>query len=276
MSDDSILGKPIGQLTPKERMELASHFARNLQTELQKRGFPSFDTVVETVNASALQFQRLFRTAILAFDESHRRVQESIQVPTQHGWYATGDMPVDVIVSCADLLLKDRFHDADRSLVAFYKKHQTAIERALRKHFPSREPLFRAAFKAHRRGEYELSIPIMLTQADGVFYDLVGTQFFQRRKGLPAPMRFAQSFASDLMFSSMLAPLLEGQISAGTKGLKFTRGVLNRHGILHGVIVDYASESNSFRAISLLSYLATTVREAVAAKPPDRHLYLKR
>jgi hypothetical protein len=43
---------------------------------------------------------------------------------------------------------------------------------------------------------------------------------------------------------------------------------------LHGSIVDYASEENSFKVISLLSYLSDIVRDAVQAKPPNQRLKL--
>ena len=45
------------------------------------------------------------------------------------------------------------------------------IEEALIDSYPHRGHLFQQAFEAHREGKYGLSIPVFLTQADGIFWD---------------------------------------------------------------------------------------------------------
>jgi hypothetical protein len=272
MAQDPLLKKTIGQLTPEEHQLFVERLAHTIEDALKQKGFSSFEHFIESITEA---FGASLKTGFEAFNESNRLMKYPIGILAENGWYLSLDMALADTVEVAKLFSEGHVKAANQRMVDFYNKNQSSVEETIRKHFPLRKKIIKAAFEAHRKRNYELSIPAMLTQADGICNDLVGTHLFRKRKGSPATLQFANQFATDVLLSSLLEPLRrEGQIRVDTRRLKTTSGVLNRHGILHGLIVDYASEENSFKVISLLSYLSDIVRDAVQAKPPNHSLKL--
>lgn len=142
-----------------------------------------------------------------------------------------------------------------------------AIEDALVAELPRREKILRQAFAAHRRGDYELSVPVLLIQADGACVDLTDHHFFQKSRNSQLPEVAAHIAATQDAGSAMfLRPIsLELPINASEKArerIAAERGwpawnELNRHQVLHGESVDYGTRLNSLKAISLLNYLVS-------------------
>jgi hypothetical protein len=272
MAQDPLLKKTIGQLTPEEHQLFIERLAQTIEDTLKQKGYSSFDHFIQSITES---FGASLKTGLEAFNETNRLMKYPIGVLAENGSYLSLEMALPDIVEAAKLFSEGHLSAASQRMVDFYKKNQSAVEETIRKHFPLRKKIIKAAFEAHRKRKYELSIPVMLTQADGISNDLLGTHLFRKRKGSPATLQFTNQFATDVFLSSLLEPLRrEGQIRVDTRRLKTTSGVLNRHGILHGSIIDYASEENSFKVISLLSYLSDIVYDAVQAKPPNQRFKL--
>lgn len=159
----------------------------------------------------------------------------------------------------ADAFEDGRAAEADASLSAHFTSQLTEIEEELVKLAPAREKLVRSAFGAHRRGEYELAIPVLLAQTDGISVDATGGSLFRDAEGSPLTAAYVRGIASDEFLSAMLAPLAQKlPINATEKqrGKVENWTALNRHMVLHGEALDYGTEINSLKAISLLNYVA--------------------
>ncbi len=116
------------------------------------------------------------------------------------------------------------------------------------------------AYESHRRSEYELSVPVILAQADGICQELIGIQLYQKRRNVPATATYVQSFATDTLFSALLYPLLVPlPLSAGQHERDDEFDMLNRHQVLHGESFDYGTKKNSLRAFSLIYYVASVL-----------------
>lgn len=267
MSEDTWMHKSFGQLSPEERHLSAQNIVQTIECELKKAGFSSFEHFEESLRSFAMQLSESLKEWITQFQESHRLLKHPISILSQHGWYLSPFMTREESIEIANLLSTDHQVEADKKMMLFFKEHERKIEKSICTQFPDREKLIRLAFKAHRRREYELSIPVMIAQADGMCKQLIGTQLFAKNDGVPSTSRFAEQFASDAFLSSILEPLRQTNIvSANTRDLPSLVGVLNRHGILHGTILDYASQMNSYKAISLLQYVVYFVRDAAKGK----------
>ena len=259
--------KIYGEMNPEERRELVEHLANAAEEGISKIGFTSWDHFAQTVRESAQQFGQLLKFGIDVLIESHRLMKFPIGELAKHGWYMSPDMSVTSIAETGKLFSSGRVLEADQQMVAFFKNNESRIEGTLNEHFPARAPIIKRAFDAHRRGYYELSIPVMLAQADGICFELIGKPLYQKRYSSPLTAHFADRFGAAAVLSPSLEPLRRvGQITVDSKEVQSVPGILNRHGILHGSIIDYATPINSYKVISLLSYLAETVREAAKGK----------
>jgi hypothetical protein len=204
----------------------------------------------------ALEVVQSIQAMAVGLPEHMRRC---CSVLADHGWYADGDFGAGAAGDLAQAFETGNQDWANAELVADYKKRLPEIKTALFERYPHREKILNAAFAAHERGEYELSIPIFLIQADGICNDVTQRLMFvrDRKSGKPAVAQFAENFVSDNFHYAVLAPLTTvHSIASSEKDRSVDFDGLNRHQVLHGESLSYNTELNSFKAISLLSYLS--------------------
>lgn len=111
------------------------------------------------------------------------------------------------------------------------------------------------AFDAHREGKYSLSTPVFLAQADGIWWDEFSKSLFQAQGRVRTAEDYIEEYRSDyfVAFFDIFGEQIPLWISASKRDQSFNQ--LNRHLVLHGEAVDYGTEENSLKAISLLSWL---------------------
>src|SRR6266513_5786199 len=208
--------------------------------------------------------------------ESLAKIQERMkQVPgemaelsvqlAKRGWYLWMDMPFTFLYAVRRALNEKRFQIVDAVLMAYFKKANRRIASLLLKSFPNRAAILKSAFRAHRKKDYSLSVPVFLSQADGICSELLGVGFYSRRKGSPRTASATQRFTGSHFMSSLLEPLrIAGALNAFEDERHQYPDVLNRHEVLHGKSVDYATPISSFRALSLLAYVGSALVTAKA------------
>ena len=101
-----------------------------------------------------------------------------------------------------------------------------------------------------------LSVPVLLTQADGLWWDKFSRHFFSRQgrrvlENQNVPALHRQIDTTFLVFFDHSAPLWQSKRERRSKPV-----ALNRHQVLHGEALGYGTEYNSLRAISFLACLA--------------------
>lgn len=129
------------------------------------------------------------------------------------------------------------------------------------------------AVDAHNSGKWTLSIPTLLPLVDGL------TRKFRRehlRPGKKSGGTMQVSRVSDYykrkqpkLFGRSLADFIRKHSYAN---FDFASGEppssINRHGILHGEISDYATEANSLRVVLLLDTIAQFIRPLEKRREP--------
>ncbi|WP_211328012.1 hypothetical protein [Algoriphagus antarcticus] len=187
------------------------------------------------------------------------------------GKFITNELPQQY-KDGSDLLLKEygwhlRMDMSFHELIPLAKKDDTSIDKyfckSLRwslwrirrkaiKRFPTRKRAINLAFKAHRRREFELSIPAFLVLSEGVFRELTKGDIFAKKS------KEKTSFVEVLKKNTNVIPLIpytiEAVINGDIIGLSFSNGdnlaypnVLHRNKIFHGADVDYGSRVNSYK-----------------------------
>lgn len=139
---------------------------------------------------------------------------------------------------------------------AHFAEIRQDIENDMTERFPERRRILQKAFKAHDVGDYELSVPVFLAQADGIAKKNFGRSILSRKKRSEMRGEIA-GIASQGLDESLLSLVLEDlPLTENTDSTKYHAGDLNRHAVLHGLNTKYATKLNSFKAISFLQYAA--------------------
>ncbi len=211
------------------------------------------------------QFQRsiqgfispIFEPLNKSFLDLHPNTREALLLLGSHGWFLDLEMSLPGLWKLKMALSEGNITEAEDALVEYFEKKITQIEDSIIKRFPHREHLIRAIFKAHRRQEYELSIPLLLAQTDGICKDVVNEYLFIKHNKKPRTAIYVEQIAADSYRAAILSPLTQTlPIGATENERPEDFHSLNRHMVLHGESLDYGNKVNSLKAISLINYVA--------------------
>jgi hypothetical protein len=199
------------------------------------------------------------------------------------GWFFTLDLPSPSLIQLNERRKAGDHDGVDAIMVGLARAKVDEVEAALRERFPHRTKVLVDAFENHRAGKYTVSIPTFLSQADGVGCEVLAVprQFFSSKPRAEALKEKLGAFALSDEPSSLggamkelLAPLDDcSSITAQTDQRDERQrsepwyGPLNRHAVLHGHDLSYATEANSLRCVLLLQYLLDVDRTLYEETP---------
>jgi hypothetical protein len=211
------------------------------------------------------QIENFISPALKNFFESFHQLPEHIQVALltmgNHGWFFDLEISLPFLWKLENALDKGNVKEAEAALVEYFRENLETIEGRLVAKFPHRAKIIHSAFNAHKRGEYELAIPLFLAQTDGICYEVINQHLFMRSEKKPRTAIYVDTIASDTFRHALLSPLsqpLPISASQNERGESFNE--LNRHQVMHGESLDYGTEINSLKSISLLNYVAQVLR----------------
>ncbi len=267
--------------------DISSHFAAAIGSAVQTQ----LAGVQEAVAKIVEQNQRAISTAISPFVERMAELAEQTNTASRTigGYVKAAGLWIPPSVSLSfildlQLLCKqpnvspgrvrqyfiDRFNEDDYALLRYFIDSWKKSRQ-----FVPRMKVITCALDAHIRGEYELSIPSLLPVIEGVLIGVAG----RSKKGNQSMANFARSILTDDYFDVMkeaskdaMVMFVSGSTFYGAippeyfLPAKFSQWlnqngfsedqILNRHAILHGVQLNYASPENSLRAFLLLDALS--------------------
>lgn len=171
----------------------------------------------------------------------------------QNGWFIDLEFPGSGAGTLVALITEGKEVEAWELLEQYFEQRRPAIESELVERFPRRQKLLRSFFRSHDAGDFDLAIPLGLIQADGICQDVYGTELYRVKKKASPLSRVIKQKKVDWLWAAAVTPLRDAlplALHQPRSSKKF-----NRHLILHGMNLDYGTRENSFRVISLLSYL---------------------
>jgi len=213
--------------------------------------------------ANQEQLNKVFKPLIDAQEAIKKlpaNVQNSIMVLAQHGWYLDMSEAPRFMHEIANEIKNDNLEIVDELLCEYYMGRIDEIEIKVKNKLPQRAPIFEAVFKAHREEMFELTVPVLLIQIDGICKELADGYFFMRNNGKPQTAKYVKTIEDEYLHltiqSAFLTPLKNAHsINYNLKERDGNFDKLNRHLVIHGDCVDYNTSVNSLKSISLLNYI---------------------
>jgi hypothetical protein len=172
----------------------------------------------------------------------------------EYSWYLDPEIDTNAALRVAELVAEKNEQELNEVLRAHFVVRLAAVQKRLEGRHPKRRSILAEAFLAHREKRYALAIPVFLSQADGVFRDLHGAEFFRMGKCEPVVRGLIEEMRGISGLEETLLSLREiGTVRKFSEVC--TPGSLNRHAVLHGIDMNYGTELNSLKAVSLLLFI---------------------
>lgn len=199
--------------------------------------------------------------AMAILDARHDRFEEML---TRLGWPLPGHLGSKWLDDVAQLFLtgKATQDQVEGAILQNYRVHGLEdIRRTWQADIliVSRLPILLDALKAHEEGRYNLSVPVVLAQLEGMVAEARKHEGHFTRKTLLAYLEPIATHGG--RFERIAARLV-----AETLWAEFSHGAvpppLSRHAILHGADTGYGTAANSLRAILYFD----TIRRALGVK----------
>lgn len=246
------------------------------QSDISSEALQSFASAGQNLNRLIERVSEVLERArpkIALFLEAIQRLPDALHAGliqlADEGWYLDYEMPLSEPVDIVEAYLAGRYLEVEGHLVVHYRGRLVEIEEELVDSFQMRAHIFRQAFNAHRQGQYYVSVPAFLAQADGICSDFLGEPFFGgdwSESG--APLKKLAHL--DATSKAMLAPFSVKTSIRLTKSKRLEGfDKLNRHQVLHGESLDYGTEVRSLQAVAFLYYVAVALKGAFDPSLPS-------
>lgn len=220
-------------------------------------------------------FAGFIGTLLLKAGELMARLPEQLQVTVlalaARGWFFDHRADWADYFKATNWIQAGDVASADALMVQHFEKRLDGIESDLCARLPHRASKIRNALAAHRRGEFDLAVPALLAQADGICKELRGGHFFMvdRKTRRPETEQYFKENSNDV-FTQVLHLTLVQQIplkqQLRQRGNE-DAGLLNRHAVMHGESLDFDTQANSLRALSLLNYVGIALDDPETEEP---------
>jgi hypothetical protein len=192
-------------------------------------------------------------------EELPEQVKQILVTLAKYGWFLTGEFHPSDLLHWKSLIDAGDSASIDTYFCGYTRKRlQYSVTKLIRQ-FPRRKTIFRAAFRAHKRKEFALSVPVFLIQADGMCYDKLGFLLFQKDRAIRGQPIMADHVRKlnlpDWEQALIEALMIELPLNTKVDSLSSDDQRFNRHAILHGMVCNYDTEEVSLKSISLLACL---------------------
>ncbi len=192
----------------------------------------------------------------------------------RRGWYLPPKVvDISFVGELSEFIKSKKIEQLDSMMETRIAVSLDSIRARTIQHFPNRANIINAAMNAHCNEVFELSVPILLIQSEGMVQDKWGTKLFASdNNGLVTKER-AENSKSGFFTDALFLVLIEKVAITANKNdrLDFP-DAYNRHEIIHGSDTDYATYQNSLKAISLLDFIASIVTKNAEDTNKNRSL----
>jgi len=212
-------------------------------------------TISEYANQQSYNFIEMHQKHI---ESLSKRTKVALKTLGHYGWYIPSlEHYVTYPEELADELNNNNEQYVDDEMMRTLNINYKRLSQNILDKNPKRTHILKQAFNAHKSKKYALSVPVFLSQADGICKEITKYGLFFKNKNLPETKAYVDSLDKSDFFLSYLEPLrVLLPIIFSEKYLEEDMK-FNRHKILHGEDYSYDTELISLKAFSLLSYVNT-------------------
>jgi len=221
----------------------------------------------QLINFPAFEQAKIFDKIRENIDSLNKMIPECLLEIARYGWYLDFQTDIDLSITLTNYIKSNEIKELNTYLIKYYEDEFEEIIKNLSKSHPKRLKIFNELKIAHDNEYFNLGIPLILSQIDGICYDYTKKLFFRKNKKnennpyLPEVSNELTVISGEFL-KAFLSPFLhKTPISAREQDLESFPTAFNRHRILHGKDTDFGTKINFLKAFSLLSYCEDTLAQ---------------
>lgn len=237
--------------------------------EIIKQAWPKIEVSLLLFKNFMTEIGELFVKFLTISEEMAKRYPKlkNIEIPmAEKSWFISGyfdNAEMLQLASLCDDFTEDELSNYIENMYRSSLKEHTAF---LVKDYQERGTAIQLASDAHNRGEYALSIPVFFAQADGIFMDKTGYNIFHKYNCFSKEKDFVNKIESLRDHNNPYARYDWMSVYSEIMYMGFPKKNLSkvlelRSKVMHGNDLYYATETNSLKAFSLLSRIATLQKD---------------
>lgn len=194
--------------------------------------------------------------------ENLKKTPESLLLLSKYGWYLDFGSELYLPNQLGSLIKEDEVDKVDEILIEYYTENLDEILINLSAKYPDRKEIFQQIISGHKEQKYYLTIPCILTQVDGICFDITTKKYFitekkdKKFKYLPEVATEFANISGSISEAFSMPILNQTTINSHESKVEKFPVKLNRHLIMHGVDKEFGTEKNSLKCLSLLVYLS--------------------
>ncbi|MET2850148.1 hypothetical protein ABXV23_25895 [Vibrio owensii] len=240
--------------------EQTFEYKKEYVDQLHKQALAYQQLMFDQFQEEIAKAQQYFQAINKENEELPARIRKAVLILAQEGWYFSLMMPFNYLWEVEKAIAEKEYGEVDEALIDYFESELDVILKYLCERHPNRAHIITSAMNAHKRKEYVLSIPVLLSQIDGICKERIGHHLFTKRNKRPKTAIYIDQLDIDSYQSALLAPFaVSTPIVASEYERESDFNLLNRHMVLHGESLDYGSQKNSLKALSLLNYIVQSL-----------------
>jgi len=245
-------------LEPTQRhIDSTSQFTLMKESIMRMRTIESRIPVIDPALREHAERMNKIRESIDSFNKS---LPSYLITIASYGWYLDLQTDADLSIRLASYIDNGEIEKADYYLIDYYLNSFEIIIDKLKTNHHKRIRIFEEIKLGFDNSYFNLVVPSILTQIDGICHDWTKKLFFIKNKKneknpfLPNVSNELITFNNKFM-EAFLAPFFnDAPIFAHEDNLVLFPGGFNRHKVLHGLDTEFGTKLNCLKALSLLSY----------------------
>ncbi|MBB1420372.1 hypothetical protein H5200_00330 [Pseudoalteromonas sp. SG43-7] len=184
------------------------------------------------------------------------RYRERWEFAAENGWFINWFVSTEL-----ETIVQEGKDALDTYMIDSINEYYQQIHKKVVTLYPKRKHIIDVAFTLHSEGNFIAAIPLFLSQSDGICSENLGSYLFtendKRKDNISKKIEDPSDISDDVYWSQVLTKTQFSE-SIGKSNNKYKEKAPNRSGILHGSRkhLDYGSEINSLKCISLLAHIA--------------------
>jgi len=218
-SNAEVINRMAASLAPKPVLP-PMDFSKSVLNAYQSRWVEIQKNAAKTVSEILKSLAPVFEQIAAAFPSEEEFERVSLLL-ADRGWFLGLQFPIGIVRQIDELHTAADAEAIEELMQDYVRERAERTIRAVQERCPDRTSILDSALAAHLEGRYELSVPVLLAQADGVARDVLGGHFFQKEKNpKPRPTKARKALEQKLSDLGMeldngfievaLAPLYDG------------------------------------------------------------------